>query len=727
MSQAHLVLAGGGHSHALMLLRWAMKPHLRPRGLVTLISRSSTTFYSGMLPGVIAGHYRLEDALIKIRYLADRAGVSFVKAEIVGIDIYSNCLKMKDRPAIFFTHLSLDIGSETFKDERYNEIENAGQIICIKPFFNALKWIEDNDAKLSNQKSISLNIVGSGLAAVEIAFAIRSRWKYCPISLCVRSYRFKRNWINLLTRSNIDVIYDQKKSQGPVLLCTGNSVPKWLSQSGLQVNKFGRLLTHETLQVLGRQNIFAVGDCAVLARYPRPQSGVWAVRASKVLTLNLQFLLQGIELTKWRPQLNALQLLGAKDHQSGRRTAWAIWGNKIIGPSQIFWKLKEKIDRNFMSQFEKAMVMKKSVEISYEDYACRGCASKISATSLKTALSYSGLKNIANQPEDAALIGRSSVIQSIDGFPALVSDPWLNGRLTTLHACTDIWASGGSVQSAQVVITVPVSTEKIQEELLSQSLQGVQSVLEPLGAKLIGGHTIESRSQPPSQLALGLQLALAVNGVLPFDKGFWTKSGMQDGDHLLVSNALGSGVLFAAAMQAKAPLYNFDLALDELSSGYKKLLGALNLIRSDEGLFNCVHACTDITGFGLLVHLSEMLTASNKKRLERSLPLLKLELDLKSIPSIDSSLYLFRSGFLSTLSSANEQAFASIQGDKTSLVKIDLVLGDIIKGSSEYNGILKLLFDPQTCGPIVISCDKKLSERLLLNTEWKLIGQVQSF
>ena len=108
--------------------------------------------------------------------------------------------------------------------------------------------------------------------------------------------------------------------------------------------------------------------------------------------------------------------------------------------------------------------------------ACRGCAAKLPAQPLQAALDQAGL---SGQPEDAARIEADPpLLQSVDGFPALVSDPWLNGRLTTLHACSDLWACGAGVDSAQAIVTLPVLEAAEQQELLVQTLGGVQSVLE---------------------------------------------------------------------------------------------------------------------------------------------------------------------------------------------------------------------------------------------------------
>ena len=89
-SAGPLLLAGGGHSHALLLKRWAMQPRFRPDRLIVLINRCSTALYSGMVPGLIAGVYQRNELAIDLRQLCDRAGVAFMAAEIQGCLLYTS-------------------------------------------------------------------------------------------------------------------------------------------------------------------------------------------------------------------------------------------------------------------------------------------------------------------------------------------------------------------------------------------------------------------------------------------------------------------------------------------------------------------------------------------------------------------------------------------------------------------------------------------------------------
>ena len=130
----HLVLAGGGHSHALLLRMWAMRPGGRPAGsLISLVSRHSTALYSGMVPGLVAGLYRQDECAMDLRRLCARAGVAFVLAEISGLDLERQELLLEGRPSLRFDRLSLDLGAVTASD--------PGGGRPVKPLEPCLAWL----------------------------------------------------------------------------------------------------------------------------------------------------------------------------------------------------------------------------------------------------------------------------------------------------------------------------------------------------------------------------------------------------------------------------------------------------------------------------------------------------------------------------------------------------------------------------------------------------------
>ena len=435
MSRAGLlVLAGGGHSHAIVLKRWAMRPEQRPKQSIVLVNRSSAALYSGMVPGLIAGLYRRDELAIDLRQLCDRAGVAFVEAEITGLDPQQKWLRLRDRPALHFDWLSLDVGAVS---------RPSATGMPIKPLEASLTFLEREDP--SDPKP--LRVIGAGAAGLEVVFALRRRWPQRALQLQQRCGQLDQALQQVLKQARITLIDDNSDHRGPCLLCTGSQGPAWLATTGLPLDPDGRIRTDHHLRVDGHPSLFASGDCAVISAEPRPASGVWAVRAGQPLATNLEATCRGQPLRPWHPQRQALQLIGT--HQNA---AWAWRGAWRLGPSPLLWKLKQRIDRAFMAGFRRPAAMADAAPM-----ACRGCAAKLPAQPLAAALDRVGL---GGQPEDAAsLPGSEELLQSVDGFPALVSDPWLNGRLTALHACSDLWACGAAVSSAMATITLPISLD----------------------------------------------------------------------------------------------------------------------------------------------------------------------------------------------------------------------------------------------------------------------------
>ena len=662
-----LLLAGGGHSHSLLLKRWAMRPERRPQQSITLINRSSTALYSGMVPGLIAGIYQQDELAIDLRQLCDRAGVAFVEAEITGLDTEQNCLHLRDRPALHFNWLSLDVGA-------VSRPSAAG--VPIKPLEASLSFLESEDPSDPNP----LRVIGAGAAGLEVVLALRRRWPQRELQLQQRRGQLDPAVQHVLRKANIAVTDEDSHHNGPSLLCTGSQGPAWLATTGLPLAPDGRVRTDRHLRVEGHPCLFASGDCAVISASPRPASGVWAVRAGRTLATNLEAACQGQPLHPWQPQRQALQLIGSHED-----AAWARWGHWRLGPSPLWWRLKQSIDRRFMAGFERPAAMANAAPM-----ACRGCAAKLPAQPLAAALER---VDLGGQPEDAAsLPGSEQLLQSVDGFPALVSDPWLNGRLTALHACSDLWACGARVSSAMATVTLPMVSAEEQQELLVQTLAGIRSVLDEQGAELIGGHTMESRSAPPVPASLGIQITLTVNGNSP--KSPWLKTGLRPGDALLISRPLGTGVLFAGTMTGATKATDLDAALKGMACSQHVLLGQIEPIR--EG----IHACTDITGFGLLGHLGEMLQNS---------PGLTVELDGSAIPAYPGALDLFKRGVASTLAPSNRTAWQWLEGP-------------VQLKQPPSTGLLELLVDPQTCGPLLLACSSANAAQLTQNGPWLQIG-----
>jgi selenide,water dikinase len=659
--QQLLVLAGGGHTHALLLRRWAVRPRLKPAATqVLLVSRHSTALYSGMVPGLVAGLYQPDDCAIDLRRLCGQVGVTFVQAEITGLELALRELQLQGRPPLRWDVLSLDLGSVTAV---------ADAAMAVKPLEPFLAWSQ------AQAPGSPLRIRGGGAGAVELALAFRARGLAPRLllrgnALQLGSVAANRAGERLLAEAGIAVERQVAPQEAADLACTGSHAPAWLAASGLPVDQAtGRVLTHASLQVLGQEWLFAVGDCGLIQADPRPASGVWAVRAAPVLAANLQQVVErpGTALRAWRPQARALQLLGDGGWHPGGARALAFYGPWALGPSRLLWRWKDRIDRQFMAGFSGLAAM---APAGGEPMACRGCAAKLPAAPLEAVLARLHPDGALPAAEDAALVGQGAggewLLQSVDGFPALVDDPWLNARLTTLHACSDLWASGAEVQSVQALVTLPQQAPALQETLLLQTLAGVQSVLDPMGARLIGGHTLEGRD------GAGLSLALTVNGSAP-PQGHWPKGPLQPGQVLVLTRPIGTGVLFAAAMAGAAEPGWLEQALALMQQSQAPLVALLR--------HHGCRACTDITGFGLLGHLGEMLA-----------PTSRVQLDPGAIPALAGALPLLARGFASTLAPSNARALQLLNGSVELLGPAD---------AAQRAAQLALLIDPQTCGPLL--------------------------
>jgi selenide,water dikinase len=654
-AQGQLLLAGGGHTHALVLLRWLMAGQ-RPPGAITLVTRSSTAPYSGMVPGLVAGLYDRQACSIDLRRLCSAVDVTLVTAEITGLDLAGRQLLLAGRPALTWGWLSLDVGATTRSV--------AAGAIGVKPLEPFLHWLQQPE-----RNDQPVRIRGGGAAAVELALALRGRGH--PVELLLRDDALHLSTASaqplverLLGRAQVAMRRQSPHSQPADLACTGSAAPAWLAAAGLPCADDGRVRTLASLQVEGQPRVFAAGDCGVVTSASRPASGVWAVRAAPTLATNLARCLAPsttpVRLRSWRPQRLALQLL-ADTSQPQTPRAVALWGPLALGPSRWLWRWKDRIDRRFMARFSAAAAM-----AGGEAMACRGCAAKLAAATLEAGLGQAGLGGPA---EDAAVVARLEhgelLLQSVDGFPALVDDPWLNGRLTTLHACSDLWASGARVRSAQALVTLPETAPGLQQQQLAQTLAGIRSVLEPQEACLIGGHSLEGRD------GAGLAVSLCVNGTVAAAQ-HWPKGPLQPGQALILTRPLGTGVLFAAAMAGAAQAGWIDGALEQMQQSQAALVPLLRQL-------DC-RICTDITGFGLLGHLGEMIAGGA--------PGLRVELDGTAAAALPGALELLEQGYASSLAPSNARALALLEGP--------------VRLSGQRTAALEgLLIDPQTCGPLL--------------------------
>lgn len=346
-----LLLVGAGHAHLGVLRLWAAGR--RPAGRIALVSPEEHVWYSGMLPGLLAGRYAVEQCCIPLAPLCAAAGIEWRPAAATALEADTRTLRLSSGEALQARWLSLNSGAPS----RAPEQEGVGmELLPVKPFpaFVA-RW------QAWQQNPEHLAILGGGAAGVELALAMARQVPALalfsaaallaghPPALRQRALRhLQAVGVAVHERCPVerisgDTLVAAGKTvwRGPrLILATGASPLPWLRVSGLACDAAGFVAVAATLQSVSHPQILAAGDCASLAG--TPHSGVHAVRQGPVLAGNLAHALAGEALERYQPQRRALALLA--DGQGGALLSWG--GLTAEGVLLGCWK--DLIDRRFM-------------------------------------------------------------------------------------------------------------------------------------------------------------------------------------------------------------------------------------------------------------------------------------------------------------------------------------------------------------------------------------------
>jgi selenide,water dikinase len=674
-----LVLVGGGHAHVHVLKRFGMRP--MPGVRLTLITRDVETPYSGMLPGYVAGQYSFAECHIDLVRLARFAGARLIHDEAVGLDPVGRQVLCRAHPPIRCDLVSLDIGSTP----RLDDVPGAAErTVSVKPIaqFGA-RW-EALLERARDLKQLRLAIVGGGAGGVELALSAQHRLagllKAKPeVTLVTRegllpshNPRVRRLFARILTERDIRAITGNqvvRVDPGCLILADGTEIgfdealwvteaagAPWLAETGLPLDKRGFVVIDETYRSPADGAVFAAGDIATMPAHPREKAGVYAVRAGPPLAANLRHALAGRRPRRAVPQRQALALIGTGDARAvASRGPFAAYGRSL-------WHLKDWIDRRWMRRYTELPEM--AAEGGEDAMRCGGCAAKVPADVLARVMARleppasDAVEIGLASPDDAALLsfpGAPPLLQTVDFFRALVDDPYMFGRIAATHALGDIYAMGGVPETALAIATVPPARPAIVEHDLFHMMKGGSEVLEAAGAVLVGGHSAEG-----AELALGF----AVTGRTRPGR-LLRKGGLRPGDRLLLTKPLGTGVILAAEMRRRAGAR----VVTEAIAAMLQPAAAASACLAEYG----ATACTDVTGFGLLGHLLEMLTASAADA----------RLDPEAIPALDGALHLLADGIASSLHASNLASLAAL---------VD---------AHPHSPLAGLLIDPQTAGGLL--------------------------
>jgi len=292
-----------------------------------------------------------------------------------------------------------------------------------------------------------------------------------------------------------------------------------------------------------------------------------------------------------------------------------------------------------------------------------------------------------DQADDAGVYKISdelAIIQTVDFFTPIVDDPYWFGQIAAANALSDVYAMGGMPKTAMNLVAFPINQMDIS--LLRRILQGGLDKMKEADVVLVGGHSVEDNE---------LKYGLSVTGFIHPSRVI-TKKDLAVGDRLILTKPLGTGIINTAIKGG--------LASAEIIETVTQLMATLNRDAAKVMLNYPVHACTDITGFGLLGHIAEMVVESG----------LGVKIQADSVPTIKEALEYAGMGFVPA-GTHNNREFRKLMVDISP--SIDPVVQDI-------------LFDPQTSGGLLICVEQKNADDLLINLKeqgmpWAaIIGEV---
>jgi selenide,water dikinase len=372
-----LLLIGGGHAHVEVLRRFARQPE--PQIELTLASPHRQTPYSGMLPGLIAGHYRFDEAHIDLVPLAAAAGACFAQTRVVALDAAARTVACADGGALGFDVCGIDIGSTPDASAPGAREHTIG----VKPVDRFLaRWQQEIERARAHGPE-RVVVVGGGAGGLEVLLAMQHAARASLVARAGRDAKMplpefhlvtdgdtilpthpasvRRRFKRVLATRGVAVHTNaraERVEQGRlhcagglvldaelIVWATSAAAAPWIRASGLAVDRKGFVEVDRHLESTSHEGIFASGDIASLVGGQLPKSGVFAVRKGPVLAHNLRASLRGEPLQPFATKPSALSLI-----TTGDRCAVMSWGRLALeGP--LVWRWKDWIDRRFMAKY----------------------------------------------------------------------------------------------------------------------------------------------------------------------------------------------------------------------------------------------------------------------------------------------------------------------------------------------------------------------------------------
>ena len=260
-----------------------------------------------------------------------------------------------------------------------------------------------------------------------------------------------------------------------------------------------------------------------------------------------------------------------------------------------------------------------------------------------------------------------AIVNTVDFFTPIVDDPYVFGQIAAANALSDVYAMGGDPTTALNIVGFP--KDQMDVSVLAEILKGGAERAAAAGAVVIGGHTIIDKE---------LKYGMAVTGVIHPDRVI-RNVGVRPGDALVLTKALGTGIISTALKRRAVSRESLEAAISSMVT--------LNRAASEVMRQFAVHACSDVTGFGLLGHAYEMASGSD----------VSLSIEAAALPLLDGALELAQQGHLTGGCGRNR----------------DYLRDKVVIGPQIASGLVEIAYDPQTSGGLLIALPEVPADGLI--------------
>lgn len=260
-----------------------------------------------------------------------------------------------------------------------------------------------------------------------------------------------------------------------------------------------------------------------------------------------------------------------------------------------------------------------------------------------------------------------ALIQTVDFFTPIVDDPYQFGRIAAANSLSDVYAMGGVPKTAMNIVAFPMQT--MGKEVLREILAGSADNLKKANTSLLGGHSVEDDE---------LKYGLSVTGFIHPER-FLKNQGLKQGDHIILTKPIGTGIINTAI--------KCGLVDEKTVSKVTDSMATLNRLPAEIIKDYPISACTDVTGFGLLGHLAEMIANTQSK----------ITIDTSKVPILERAYEFAAMGFVPIGAHKNRD-------HKKDMVTMEATFDPVLRD---------ILFDPQTSGGLLFGCCEEKSDNLI--------------